>query len=87
MKPKFMLVAHYTDSTATVLAFDSFTYANCEFMECQLHPDLAFVILYSKRPMDVGYKLLASYVNPRRRNSFEFVLLGFDKPQTPAGQD
>ena len=87
MKPNYMLVAHYTDSTATILAFDSFTHAHHEFEECKLHPDLAFAILYSKSPAQVGYMLLASYFNPRRRNSFEFVLLGFDKLQTPAGQD
>ena len=87
MKPNYMLVAHYTDSTATILAFDSFPRAHYEFMECKSHPDLAFAILYSKSPADVGYMLLASYVNPSRRRSFEFVLLGFDKPQTPAGQE
>lgn len=87
MKSNYMLVAHYTDSTATILTFDSFAYANYEFQECKLHPDLAFAILYSKSPADVGYMLLESYVNPNRRRSFEFMLLGFDKPQTPAGQD
>ena len=87
MKPNYMLVAHYTDSTAIILAFDSFPRANFEFQECKLHPDLAFAILYSKSPADVGYMLLASFVNPARRRSFEFVLLGFDKPKTPAGQD
>lgn len=87
MRPNYMLVAHYTDSSATILAFDSFAHANFEFQECKLHPDLAFVILYSKSLEDIGYMLLESYVNPSRRRSFEFVLLGFDKPQTPAGQD
>ena len=87
MKPDYMLVAHYTDSTATILAFDSFIRALYEFQECKLHPDLAFAILYSKHPLDAGFMLLESYVNPSRRRSFEFVLLGFDKPQTPAGQD
>ena len=87
MKPNFMLVAHYTDSTATILAFDSFARANFVFLECKLHHDLAFAILYSKSPADIGYMLLDSFVNPCRRRSFEFVLLGFDKPQTPAGQD
>ena len=82
-----MLVAHYTDSTATILAFEHFPHANYEFQECKLHPDLAFAILYSKSPADIGYMLLDSFVNPARRRSFEFVLLGFDKPQTPAGQD
>lgn len=87
MKPNYMLVAHYTDSTATILTFDSFAYANYEFQECKLHPDLAFAILYSKSPADIGYMLLESFVNPCRRRSFEFVLLGFDKPKTPAGQE
>lgn len=87
MKPIFMLVAHYIDSTATILAFDSFVHANFEFQERKLHPDLAFAILYSKSPADIGFMLLESYVNPANRNSFEFVTLGFDKPQTPAGQD
>lgn len=87
MKTNYMLVAHYTDSTATILAFSSFPRANYEFQECKLHPDLAFAILYSKFPADAGYMLLESYVNPDRRRSFEFVLLGFDKPQTPAGQE
>lgn len=82
-----MLVAHYTDSTATILNFCSFARANFEFQECKLHPDLAFAILYSKSPEDIGFMLLESYVNPDRRRSFEFVLLGFDKPKTPAGQD
>lgn len=83
----FMLVAHYTDSTATILAFNSFTYAHYEFQEHKMHPELAFAILYSKSPADIGFKLLESYVNPHRRNSFEFVLLGFDKPETPVGQE
>lgn len=87
MKKNYMLVAHYTDSTATILAFEHFPHANYEFQECKLHPDLAFAILYSKSPADIGYMLLDSFVNPARRRSFEFVLLGFDKPQTPAGQD
>ena len=87
MKPNYMLVAHYTDSTATILAFDSFARANFEFQECKLHPDLAFAILYSKNSLDTGFMLLESYVNPLRRNSFEFVLLGFDKKTTPAGQE
>ena len=87
MKPNYMLVAHYTDSTATILTFDSFARANFEFQECKLHPDLAFVILYSKHQLDAGFMLLESYVNPARRRSFEFVLLGFDKKPTPAGQD
>lgn len=87
MKKNYMLVAHYTDSTATVLAFEKFQHANYEFQECKLHPDLAFAILYSKFPENAGYMLLESYVNPHRRNSFEFVLLGFDKKPTPAGQD
>lgn len=87
MKKNYMLVAHYTDSTATILAFDSFPRANYEFQECKLHPDLAFAILYSKFPADVGYMLLESFVNPNNRRSFEFVILGFDKPKTPAGQD
>lgn len=87
MKTNYMLVAHYTDSTATILAFDSFPRANYEFQECKLHPDLAFAILYSKHQLDAGYMLLESFVNPARRRSFEFVLLGFDKIKTPAGQD
>ena len=87
MKPNYMLVAHYTDSTATILAFSSFPRANYEFQECKLHPELAFAILYSKFPADAEYVLLESYVNPHRRNSFEFVILGFDKKQTPAGQE
>lgn len=87
MKKNYMLVAHYTDSTATILAFEHFPHANYEFQECKLHPDLAFAILYSKFPDNTGFMLLESYVNPSRRNSFEFVLLGFDKPKTPAGQD
>lgn len=87
MKKNYMLVAHYADSTATILAFEHFPHANYEFQECKLHPDLAFAILYSKSPTDIGYMLLESFVNPHRRDSFEFVLLGFDKPQTPAGQD
>lgn len=87
MKTNYMLVAHYTDSTATILAFDSFIRALYEFQECKLHPDLAFVILYSKNSLNTGFMLLESYVNEYRRNSFEFVLLGFDKPKTPAGQD
>ena len=87
MKTNYMLVAHYTDSTATILAFDSFSSANFELQECKLHPDLAFAILYSKNSLDTGFILLESYVNPHRRNSYEYVLLGFDKPKTPAGQD
>lgn len=87
MKKKYMLIAHYTDSTATILAFDSFAHANFELQECKLHPDLAFAILYSKHQLDAGFMLLESYVNPSRRRSFEFVLLGFDKKPTPAGQD
>ena len=87
MKPNYMLVAHYTDSTATILAFDSFARANFEFQECKLHPDLAFAVLYSKNSLHAGFMLLESYVNESRRRSFEFVLLGFDKPKTPAGQD
>lgn len=87
MKPNYMLIAHYTDSTATILASGSFAYVNYMFQECKLHPNLAFAILYSKSPTDIGYMLLESYVNPNFRRSFEFVLLGFDKPKTPAGQD
>lgn len=87
MNPIYMLVAHYTDSTATILTFDSFVYANFEFQERKLHPNLAFAILYSKSPADIGFMLIESFVNPNRRNSFEFVVLGFDKPKTPAGQD
>ena len=64
MKPNYMLVAHYADSTATILAFDSFAHANFEFQECKLHPDLAFAILYSKNSLDTGFMLLESYVNP-----------------------
>lgn len=87
MKPNYILVAHFTDSTAAILVLDSFSHAHHEFEECKSHPDLAFAILYSKHPTNIGYMLLESFVNPRRRNSFEFVLLGFDKPQTPAGQE
>ena len=87
MKINYMLVAHYTNSAATILAFDSFSHAIYEFQECKLHPDLAFVILYSKNSLHTGFMLLESYVNPYRRNSFEFVLLGFDKVTTPAGQE
>lgn len=87
MKPNYMLVAHFTDSTAAILVFDSFTHAHHEFEECKLHPDLAFAILYSKHPADIGYMLLESFVNPARRRSYEFVLLGFDKITTPAGQE
>ena len=87
MNTNYMLVAHYIDSTAIILAFDSFPRANNEFQECKRHSCLAFAILYSKHPLDVGYMLLESYVNPDHRRSFEFVLLGFDKPKTPAGQE
>ena len=87
MKPNYMLVAHFTDSTATILVFDSFSYAHREFQECKVHPDLAFAILYSKHPAYAGYMTLESFVNHARRRSYEFVLLGFDKLTTPAGQD
>ena len=87
MKPNYVLVIHYTDSTATILSSGSFAFINYMFQECKSHPDLAFAILYSKHPTNIGYMLLESFVNPDRRNSFEFVLLGFDKPQTPAGQE
>lgn len=76
MKKKYILVAHYTDSTATILDFERFPRANYEFQACKLHPDLAFAILYSLSDADTTYRVLGSFV-PR----------GFAKPKTPAGQD
>lgn len=82
-----MLIAHYTDGTATILAFERFPHAYYEFQECKLHPDLAFVILYSLFPTETTYRVVGSYVSSEFRHSFEFALLGFAKPKTPAGQE
>lgn len=87
MKKNYMLIAHYVDSTATILALDWIDDAYYNFKECKLHPDLAFVILYSKSQTNAGYMVLDSFVNQDQRRAFEFTALGFDEPQTPAGQD
>lgn len=83
----YMLFAHYVDSTATILEFDWIDDAYYHFRECKWHPDLAFVILYSKSQTGGGYLVLESFVNQAERHSYEFTLLGFDLPKTPAGQD
>lgn len=87
MKPNYMLIAHYVCVPATILAFDWIDDAYYHFQECKLHPDLAFAILYSKHPLDIGYTTLESFVNQDQRRAYEFTLLGFDKPITPAGQE
>lgn len=79
MKKKYMLIAHYVDSTATILSFDCAKDAFAEFKECKWHPDLAFTILYSLSDMESSYKVLDSYVSSGFYNSYEFTLLGFRK--------
>lgn len=87
MKKKYMLIAHYMDSTATILSFDSVNDAFAEFKETKWHPDLAFTILYSLSYAKATYRVIGSYVSSEFRHSFEFVLLGFAEPKTPAGQE
>lgn len=87
MKKKYMLIAHYVDSTATILSFDSVNDAFAEFKETKWHPDLAFVILYSLSYTEATYRVIGSFVSSEFRHSFEFALLGFAEPKTPAGQE
>lgn len=87
MKKKYMLIAHYVDSTATILSFDSVNDAFYEFRECKWHPDLAFTILYSCSLTGVTYHVIDSYATSEFRHSYEFALLRFAEPKTPAGQD
>lgn len=87
MKKKYMLIAHYVDSTATILSFDRLTDAFLKFEECKWYPDIAFVILYSLSQMDNRRKVIGSYVANEFRHSFEFNLLGFAETKTPAGQE
>lgn len=79
MKKKYMLIAHYVDSTATILSFDCANEAFAEFKECKWHPDLAFTILYSLSQTDATYRVIGSYVSSEFYNSYEFTLLGFRK--------
>lgn len=79
MKKKYMLIAHYVDSTATILSFDCANDAFAEFKETKWHPDLAFVILYSLSHTDATYRVVGSYVSSTFYNSYEFTLLGFRK--------
>lgn len=87
MKKDFVLIAHYVGSTATILTLHKIEDALYNFNECKLHPDLTFAILYARSDVRAEYMVIDSYVNQDQRRAFEFVLLGFDKPQTPAGQD
>lgn len=82
-----MLIAHYVDSTATILSFDCINDALAEFKETKWHPDLAFVILYSRSQTGAVYGVIDSYATSGFRHSFEFTLLGFAEPKTPAGQE
>lgn len=79
MKKKYMLIAHYVDSTATILSFDCVNDAFAEFKETKWHPDLAFVILYSLSHTEATYRVVGSYVSSGFYNSYEFTLLGFRK--------
>lgn len=74
-----MLVAHYVDSTATILSFDSVDDAFHEFRETKWHPDLAFTILYSLSDTEATYRVVGSYVSSGFYNSYESTLLGFRK--------
>lgn len=87
MKKKYMLIAHYVDSTATILSFDCANSAFHVFKECKWHPDLAFTILYSCSLTGATYHVIDSYATSEFRHSYEFALLGFAEPKTPAGQD
>lgn len=87
MKKKYILIAHYVDSNATILSFDSVNDAFAEFKEIKWHPDLAFVILYALSHTEATYRVVGSYVSSEFRHSFEFVLLGFAEFKTPAGQE
>lgn len=87
MKKNYMLIAHYVDSTATILSFDSVNDAFAEFKETKWHSDLAFVILYSLSHTEATYRVIGAYVTSEFRKSYEFVLLGFGDPKTPAGQE
>lgn len=87
MKKKYMIIAHYMDSTATILSFHCYNDAYHEFHEHKWHPDLAFIIFYSLSDTGAIYRTLASYVTNEFRMSYEFTLLGFAESQTPAGQE
>ena len=79
MKKKYTLIAHYVDSTATILSLDCANSAFHAFKECKLHPDLAFAILYSCSLTGVSYRVVDSYVSNEFFHSYEFTLLGFRK--------
>lgn len=74
-----MLFAHYTNSTATILAFNWIDQAYCHFNEIKLHPELCFAILYAKSQTGAGYIVLDSYVNEDQRHAYEYTLLGLDR--------
>lgn len=79
MLKNYMIIAHYTNSTATILALNWIDQAYYHFSEVKLHPELCFAILYAKSQTGAGYRVLDSYVNADQRNAYEFTLLGFDR--------
>lgn len=74
-----MTIAHYANSTATILAFNWIDQAYCHFSEIKLHPELCFAILYAKSQTGAGYRVLDSYVNEDQRHAYEYTLLGFNQ--------
>lgn len=79
MLKNYMIIAHYTDSTATILALNWIDQAYCHFGEVKLHSELCFAILYAKTQTGAGYWVLDSYVNADQRHSYEYLFLGFDR--------
>lgn len=79
MLKNYILIAHYADSTATILALDWIDDAYCYYDEVKLHPGLCFAILYAKSHTDAGYVVLDSYVNADQRHAYEYTLLGFNR--------
>lgn len=74
-----MLIAHYVDSTATILSFERVYAAVDAFEQCKRHHDLAFTILYSLSDTESSYRVFESYVSDEFYHSYEFTLLGFRK--------
>lgn len=74
-----MIIAHYTNSTATILALDWIDQAYYHFGEVKLHSELCFAILYVRSQTGAGYRVLDSYVNEDQRSAYEYTLLGLDR--------
>lgn len=79
MLKNYMIIAHYTNSTATILALNWIDQAYYHFDEVKLHSELCFAILYARSQTGAGYRVLDSYVNADQRSAYEFTLLGFDR--------